>query len=161
MKVLGIVGYSGAGKTTLFCALLPLLRAQGLRVGAIKATHHDVRWDQPGKDSWRLQEAGAEPVLLAGPKRWYLSRAAAPGDWAAQLATLQPVPDLVLSEGNTDWPVPRLLVHRAALGKPLRRFAGDQVLAVATDAAIETDLPCLDLNDPPSIARFLLTWYGE
>ncbi|WP_346347714.1 molybdopterin-guanine dinucleotide biosynthesis protein B [Igneacidithiobacillus siniensis] len=161
MLTLGIIGYSGVGKTTLLCSLIPHLRAGGLRVAAIKASHHDVRWDQPGKDSWRLQEAGAEPVLLAGPQRWYLNRAAAPGDWEAMLASLQPRPDLVLSEGNQDWPIPRLLVHRAALGRELRWNPGDQVLAVASDTPLQLDVPCLDLNDPSAIAQFILHWYGE
>ncbi|MDD3760508.1 MAG: molybdopterin-guanine dinucleotide biosynthesis protein B [Acidithiobacillus sp.] len=161
MKTLAIIGYSGSGKTTLLCALLPLLREAGLRVAAIKATHHDVRWDEPGKDSWRLQQAGGEPTLLVGPNRWYLSRAAAPGDWQAMLETLHPVPDLVLSEGNQDWPIPRLLVHRAAMGRELRWRAGEEVLAVASDIPLEIGVPCLDLNDPLAIARFLLHWYGE
>ena len=161
MKTLAIIGYSGSGKTTLLCALIPLLRAAGLHVGAIKATHHDVRWDQPGKDSWRLQEAGAEPLLLAGPQRWYLNRAAEPGDWTAMLASLQPPPDLVLSEGNQDWPIPRLLIHRAALGKGLRWRPDDEVLAIASDIPLAVDVPCLDLNDPEAIAHFLLHWFGE
>ncbi|MEY2343098.1 molybdopterin-guanine dinucleotide biosynthesis protein B [Acidithiobacillus sp. IBUN Pt1247-S3] len=161
MKTLAIIGYSGSGKTTLLCALIPWLRKAGLRVAAIKATHHDVRWDEPGKDSWRLQEAGAEPLLLVGPQRWYLNRVADPGNWAAMLASLQPEPDLVLSEGNQDWPIPRLLVHRAALEKGLRWDPGDDVLAVASDTPLDTSVPCLDLNDPAAIAQFILHWYGE
>ncbi len=161
MKALGFVGYSGAGKTTLLCALLPRLRSAGLRVAVVKATHHDIRWDQPGKDSYRLQEAGADPVLLAGPQRWYLNRPAANGDWQSLLATLQPPPDLVLSEGNTAWPIPRILVHRGGLQRSLRWEPHDPVLFIASDETLSTPFPCLDLNDPATITQYILDWYGE
>ncbi|MCB1796446.1 MAG: molybdopterin-guanine dinucleotide biosynthesis protein MobB, partial [Candidatus Competibacteraceae bacterium] len=42
MKVLGISGWSGCGKTTLIVALLPRLRACGLTVSTLKHAHHDV-----------------------------------------------------------------------------------------------------------------------
>ena len=45
MKILGIAGYSGAGKTTLIEALLPRLLATGLRVSVVKQSHHDIDLD--------------------------------------------------------------------------------------------------------------------
>ncbi|WP_193394275.1 molybdopterin-guanine dinucleotide biosynthesis protein B [Aquitalea magnusonii] len=74
MYVLGVAGYSGSGKTTLLEKIIPLLLAAGVDVAVIKHTHHDVDWDQPGKDSWRHRQAGARQVLLAGaqpPPCWW------------------------------------------------------------------------------------------
>ena len=65
LPVLGFVATSGTGKTTLLTRLLPLLKARGLRCGVVKHSHHDFAIDIPGKDSYRLREAGADQVMLA------------------------------------------------------------------------------------------------
>ncbi|MEK8017956.1 MAG: molybdopterin-guanine dinucleotide biosynthesis protein B, partial [Candidatus Parabeggiatoa sp.] len=73
IPILGFVAYSGTGKTTLLLKIIPLLKAKGLRIGMIKHSHHkkfDI--DHPGKDSYRLREAGAEQMLVASRKRWAL-----------------------------------------------------------------------------------------
>ena len=64
--VLGIAGWSGAGKTTLIEAVMPRLRAAGLSVSTVKHAHHGAELDRPGKDSWRHRAAGAHEVLVAG-----------------------------------------------------------------------------------------------
>ncbi len=58
VPLLGFAAYSGTGKTTLLTRLIPLLKAQGLRVGVIKHAHHKVDVDKPGKDSYELRKAG-------------------------------------------------------------------------------------------------------
>jgi len=65
VKVAAITGSSGAGKTTLIVQLIGRYRAQGLRVGAIKHTHHPLNEENRG-DTGRFRAAGAEPVILAG-----------------------------------------------------------------------------------------------
>jgi len=59
----GIVGFSGSGKTTLATRLVRRLVEEGLRVAAVKHTHHELNGDRRG-DSALLAGAGAEPVLL-------------------------------------------------------------------------------------------------
>src|SRR3712207_5469104 len=65
MRVAGIAGPSGAGKTTLIVELIKRYRAGGKRVGAIKHTHHPLNEEHRG-DTGRFLDAGAEPVILAG-----------------------------------------------------------------------------------------------
>ena len=48
IPVLGIVGYSGAGKTTLIEKLLAELGARGLRVAVIKHDAHGLSLDCEG-----------------------------------------------------------------------------------------------------------------
>ena len=72
MKVLGVIGWSGSGKTALLVALIPLLRGRGISVSTIKHTHHGFDMDRPGKDSYRHREAGAHEVLVASTHRWAL-----------------------------------------------------------------------------------------
>ncbi len=66
MKVAAITGFSGAGKTTLITQLIARYVAEGLRVGAIKHTHHHLNEENRG-DTAKMRAAGAEPVVLAGP----------------------------------------------------------------------------------------------
>ena len=74
MRVAAITGYSGAGKTTLITQLIARYVAAGLRVGAIKHTHHHLNDENRG-DTARMRAAGAEPVILAGPGEAVIFRA--------------------------------------------------------------------------------------
>ena len=71
MPILGICGYSGAGKTTLIEKLLPVLRADGLAVAVLKHDAHGLQLDRPGKDTDRLFNAGAT-ILAHGPSQGFL-----------------------------------------------------------------------------------------
>jgi molybdopterin-guanine dinucleotide biosynthesis protein B len=139
MKVFGIVGHSGMGKTTLLERLLPELNARGMRVSLIKHSHKDIEVDRPGKDSFRLREAGCSEVLLLGQSRWALMhelRGAPEPDLAYLLSRLQAC-DLVLIEGFKDGDFPKLEVWRAEPDRPplWPLWPGIQALASDADAA--------------------------
>ena len=70
------------------------------------------------------------------------------------MARLAPA-DLVLVEGFKQAAIPRIEVYRPALGKPPLHAEDASFLAVVTDAALDTDLPCLPLNDPAAVAAFI------
>ena len=72
MKIFGLVGRSGSGKTSLMVRLLPAIRRRGLTVSTIKHAHHGFDLDQSGKDSFRHREAGAKEVMLVADARWAL-----------------------------------------------------------------------------------------
>ncbi|OYW28577.1 MAG: molybdopterin-guanine dinucleotide biosynthesis protein B, partial [Methyloversatilis sp. 12-65-5] len=72
MKVFGFAGYSGSGKTTLIEQLIPHFVLEGLTVSLIKHAHAGFDIDRPGKDSFRLREAGCTEVLLTSNNRWVL-----------------------------------------------------------------------------------------
>jgi len=157
LTVLGIAGWSGAGKTTLVAAVLPHLIAAGLRVSTVKHAHAGFDLDRPGKDSYRHRKAGAREVLLASGRRWALLHEVEgeePGlpDLLARLAPC----DLVLVEGWKRDPFPKLEVYRPALGKPPLWDSMPGIVAVASDAALPgCPRPVLPLNDPAATAAWM------
>jgi molybdopterin-guanine dinucleotide biosynthesis protein MobB len=159
MKIFGIVGWKNNGKTTLIVRLVEHLTALGYRVSTVKHAHHEVDLDQPGKDSWRHREAGAEEVMLATARRWALIhelRGAAEPPLDELLARMTPV-DLVIVEGFKRFPHPKIEAHRAERGTPLLALEDPSVVAVASDAPLpDLALPRLDLDDVPAIAAFIL-----
>lgn len=162
MKIFGFAGYSGSGKTTLIEKLIPLLTARGLRVSLIKHAHHTFDVDTPGKDSYRHRHAGCTEVLVTSSRRWVLMhelRGAAEPDLNEQLMHLSPC-DLVLVEGFKHEPIPKIEVYRALVGEPLLHPHDANIVAVASDAAIDTRLPQLDINQPVQIADFMLKHLG-
>lgn len=157
MKILGIAGYSGAGKTTLLEKLIPLLRADDVRVSLIKHAHHGFDVDQPGKDSWRHRRAGAGEVLVASDVRWALmheNEKQQPPRLQDLLAHLSPC-DMVLVEGWKRDPIPKIEVHRAHNGKPWLYPEDENILAVASDVAPPDNKTWLPLDDVAAIRTFI------
>lgn len=154
MTILAISGWSGAGKTTLITALIPLFKARGLSVSSLKHAHHNVTLDKPGKDSFRHAEAGAQEVILTTEGGFALfSRT--PAQLETLLRRLLPV-DLVLVEGFKQEPIPRLAVYRPSLGKPAP-WPDTHLLAVATNETLrDCPVPALPLDQPRVIADFLI-----
>ena len=158
MKVFGFAGWSGSGKTTLIEKLIPRFSKRGLRVSLIKHAHHTFDVDKPGKDSYRHRHAGASEVLVTSSQRWVLMhelRGTPEPSFEEQLKHLSPC-DLVIVEGFKYQPIPKLEVHRAGADAALLHPNDANIVAVATDAKVETRLPLLDLNDDGAIADFIL-----
>jgi len=72
MKVMGLVGWSGSGKTSLLIELLPILKGRGLKFSTMKHAHHRFDVDTAGKDSVYHREAGASEVVVVTSSRWVL-----------------------------------------------------------------------------------------
>ncbi len=164
IPVLGIAARSGTGKTSLIERLIPALVARGLQVATIKRSHHDFDIDRPGKDSDRMRRAGARQVLLASAHRSALitegDRRTEP-QLPALLLQLDPTAlDLVLVEGFRRDPIPKLEVHRRALGQPLLCLEDPCVIAVVTDAPAEIPpgVLALPLEDAGRVAAFVVDW---
>jgi len=162
MKVIGIAGWSGSGKTTLVEQVISLLEARGLVVSLVKHAHHEFDIDYPGKDSWRHRHAGCREVLVTSANRWAVMhelRGRPELKLDEALAQLSPC-DLVLVEGFKHEPIPKIEIWRAEIDKP-QLFPNDpHIIAVASDQAVATGLPQLDLNQPAQVADFIVKAMG-
>ena len=161
--IFGISGWSGSGKTTLIKRLIPEFCRRGLTVSTIKHAHHRFDIDQPGKDSYEHRAAGATEVLVSSAARWALihEHRGAPEPGLAELTARMVPVDLLLIEGFKNDFYEKLEVHRPSVGKELLCLADDQVVAVASDAALPgVTLQVFDLDDIVAIADFVTARCG-
>ena len=163
IPLLGFAAFSGTGKTTLLEQLIPLLIKQGLNLGVVKHSHHDIEMDKPGKDSYRLRKAGTAQLVLSGPTRSILFKENQQPQDSKLLDQLQLLQtdqlDLVLVEGFRDQPFSKIELHRSDLEKPFLYPQDRSIIAIATDQPIDSgDLLQLDLNNIDAIAEFVITF---
>ena len=158
MRLIGLAGWSGAGKTTLMVKLIPALLRRGVSVSTLKHAHHRFDVDQPGKDSYEHRQAGARQVLVASGARWALMtelRTAREPTLRDLLGKLDPV-DLVIVEGYKRDPHPKIEVRREANGKPWMHPDMPGIVAVAADTPPPYDLPRVSLDDVEAVAALVM-----
>jgi molybdopterin-guanine dinucleotide biosynthesis protein B len=159
MRIFGLAGWSGSGKTTLMTALIPELISRGVTVSTIKHAHHAFDIDQPGKDSWRHRQAGAQEVMVCSQNRWALMRElrGVPEPSFDELVRRMSPVDILLVEGFKRHPHPKIEVYRPSLGKSLLHPEDPFVVAIASDEALPAvPLPWLPLSEAWAIADFIL-----
>jgi len=152
MKVVAFIGHKKSGKTTFLRALIPVLRARGLRVGTVKHVGEDVEPDIPGKDTYYHRKAGAERVLLYSEAHAALFWDHSGAPLARYLERYFSDLDIVLLEGFKHADYPKIEIYRT--GEPL---AGSiPVIAVVTDRQpkLPDTVPVLP-RDPEIVADFL------
>lgn len=159
MRVFGIAGSSGMGKTTLLEKLIPVLTARGLVVSLIKHSHKAIEIDRPGKDSFRLREAGCQEVLLLGLERWALMhelRGASEPTLDYLLDRIQNC-DLVLIEGFKGGDFPKLEIWREGVGRAPLHPTWPGIVGFAADGAVPGagDMPVMALDQTDAIADFV------
>lgn len=161
VPILGFAAFSGTGKTTLLTQLIPILKQDGLRIGLIKHSHHNFQIDQPGKDSFRLREAGASPVMLVSTHRRAVITEFQPVKEPVLdeqlLAFDQSELDLILVEGFKATDFPKIELHRPSLNNPFLYLKDPNIIAIASDCPLVVPqiLVQLDLNQPELIAKFI------
>ena len=161
VKAISFVAKSGTGKTTLVTKLIRELSSRGYRVGAYKASHH-FEVDQPGKDSYRLAEAGAVLTMINSSEKLAFIQSE-PTQWGIEELLLRYFTevDIVLVEGDKFGPLPKIEVCRCQKSTSLlcREDVDSTYVAVASDYPFDVaglKLPLLNLNRPEQIADFIV-----
>lgn len=157
--VVTLVARSGTGKTTLLVKLIEELTRRGWTVGALKHDAHRFEIDHEGKDSWKMARAGAALTAISSPDKTALIRRHELEPDLEQL--IEPFigqVDILLTEGFKRSSLPKIEAHRQSLGQPLLcrgEFDDPALIAVASDAALDLDVPCFDLNSPAGVTGFI------
>jgi molybdopterin-guanine dinucleotide biosynthesis protein MobB len=134
VKIFGVIGSSGSGKTQLIERLIVEFHKRGRRVAVVKHCPHGFDLDREGKDSHRFLEKGASGVGLAGPGRTaFLHQTGGPERLARLAQEKFYDADIVLIEGGKNSPgYPKFLV--LAEGEPLGQDPGlEEVAAVVAE----------------------------
>ena len=164
MHVLAFVGASGSGKTTLIEHLIRLFKERGMQVSTVKNSHHSVEIDHPGKDSWRMKQAGSFEVVLVSDRSMSLQRTFERTSHMSiheVIAQMYDGVDWIFVEGFKSSDLLKLEVIRSQefSQNPLL-LLDDFVVAVACSATadfpVPTALPVLPLDDPEAIAEWLI-----
>lgn len=163
--VVSIVAKSGTGKTTLLEKLIAEMKRRGYRVGAVKHDAHTFDIDHEGKDSWRLTRAGADTMLITSPEKLAMVKRYQPAqepDLQESVASYCGDVDIVLTEGFKRSTMPKIEVHRRERSAKLlcRDEEHDPALiAVASDSALDIDVPLYDIDDARGICDLLVKLY--
>lgn len=162
-RAVSFVAKSGTGKTTLLEQVISELKTRKYRVGVIKHDAHRFDIDHPGKDSYRMAAAGADTVLISSPEKLAMVKVHASSPPIGQLIeTYFADMDIVLTEGFKQGDLPKIEVHRSERSDTLL-CRGEQhdptLIAVASDAALDSDVPLLDLNNALEVTDFLERYF--
>jgi molybdopterin-guanine dinucleotide biosynthesis protein MobB len=152
--VVSVVGNSGVGKTTFLEKLIAELKSRGHRVGVIKHDCRDFEIDYPGKDSYRLREAGADVTIISSAsKSARIERYESPPT-LDDLCQLVGDFDIVLTEGYRGAAHIKIEVSRRALGSTLVSPL-DDLLAVVSDQPFDMPAPVFSLDSASEVADLL------
>jgi molybdopterin-guanine dinucleotide biosynthesis adapter protein len=160
--VVSVVGRSNSGKTTLLEKLIVELKKRGYTVAAVKHSGGDFQLDHPGKDSWRLTEAGSDAVVLASPhKIAFMERPSRPLTLEGAVRLLGNRFDFVLVEGFKEKGsacrrsgIPRIEVHRKELGGLVS--TPEELFAVVSDEDLGIPVPSFSSSDGVALADLLV-----
>ena len=154
--VVCIVGFSGAGKTTVTVGLVRALKHQGLRVGTIKHDVHGFEIDQPGKDSWRHKQAGASATIITSEAQIGMVMDVDHDHHPLELVPLLGEMDIVLVEGFKRVDMPKIEIFRPENKKPAACRNDRNLLAVVSDAHLDWSVPRYAANDIEGLAEFVI-----
>ncbi|MBO4677072.1 MAG: molybdopterin-guanine dinucleotide biosynthesis protein B [Oscillospiraceae bacterium] len=152
-ELIAVSGVKNSGKTTFLAALIPELKALGLRVAVIKHDGHSFLPDREGTDTFRLLEAGAMGTAVFDGEKFQAVKYARVSE--TELSALFPEADLILLEGfkHSSWLKIEILrgsVSREPVCDPAT------LLALVTDTEVRLPgVPAFALSDAAGVARLL------
>ena len=164
IPVISFIGSSGSGKTGVLEKVVAELKRRSIRVAVIKHSHHDAfEFDKEGKDSQRYNAAGAEIVVVSGPRELTLMQKTGRDMSIDEITRLiDPDIDLILTEGFKNAATPKIEVHRKAVETELLAEP-EHLLAVITDEPLEVQVPQLNLaeNNTGALADLIEKWLSD
>lgn len=152
LPVVCVVGKSGTGKTRMMELLIAGLKRRGYKVAAAKHAREVEEMDRPGKDSWRLLQAGADTVVLSSPDKVVTTERPDKEPGLAELAA-RLKGDILLAEGFRSERMPKIEVHRAGFGELYS--SPDELLAVVTDEPLDVPVTQYTPEDADKLVELI------
>ena len=153
--IVSIVGLSNVGKTTLLERLVSELKKRSYKVATIKHDVHGFDMDKPGKDSWRLAQAGSDIVIVSSPEKLAMIKKVDHDSTVRELAQLVGNSvDIILTEGFKQGEAPKIEVHRKAAGSELLCKPVEMV-ALVSDEPLDLPVWQCPLDDISGLADFV------
>ena len=157
IPVIGFVASSAnAGKTTLIEKLIKVFKARGIRVGVIKHTHHELEPDNPGKDTWRFDQAGAETVALVSSSELAifkrLPEELSLDSLVAQMGNL----DLIIVEGFKKAQMLKVEVYQKGVQEQIATPPEELLAIVGNEAVDYFSIPWYSWNDPQGLVELIV-----
>jgi molybdopterin-guanine dinucleotide biosynthesis protein B len=158
IPVISFVGRSGSGKTTYLEQLIQEMKGRGYRVGVIKHDAHGFQLDQPGKDTWRHAQAGAEVVCISAPCQMAIFHQVGVELTLGQLASRLEGVDVIFTEGYKEQGWNKIELVRQEVSS-VAVCPVEELLAVVTDLDFVLAIPVFKLTDITGMADFVVAGF--
>ena len=160
-KIVGIVGWSGSGKTTIIENLVKIFKSKHLlSVCVLKHAHKNFTLDKKGKDSYKFSEAGADQIIISSEKQWAVinkvrNKEATLDELIAKTSNV----DIVLVEGWKFSNIKKIEIYRQSISKNILCLDDKNIKAIASNdknISVNSNISKLDINDHEKIANFII-----
>ncbi len=163
-----VTGWSNSGKTTFVTQVVKILADSGIKVAVIKHHGHAPGGvDQEGKDSWKYEQAGANPVILSSSAQ-YAVFVSTPDHEPTREELMERLPgstELVVIEGFRSEAEGAVEVSRKATGKGPKLSPEERIALISDNEKLCAEVaaqgkPVFGLEDFADVARFFCSCAG-
>ena len=163
-----VTGWSNSGKTTFVTQVVKILADSGIKVAVIKHHGHAPGGvDQEGKDSWKYEQAGANPVILSSSAQ-YAIFVSTPDHEPTREELMERLPsstELVVIEGFRSEAEGAVEVSRKATGKCPKLSPEERIALISDNEELCAEVaaqgkPVFGLEDFADVARFFCSYAG-
>lgn len=163
-----VTGWSNSGKTTFVTQVVKILADSGIKVAVIKHHGHAPGGvDQEGKDSWKYEQAGANPVILSSSAQ-YAVFVSTPDHEPTREELMERLPssiELVVIEGFRSEAEGAVEVSRKATGKGPKLPPEERIALISDNEELCAEVaaqgkPVFGLEDFADVARFFCSYAG-
>ncbi len=162
LKIFGVVGWSGSGKTDLICRLIKNLDKKKINICSVKHTHHNFQIDKEGKDSFEHLRSGSKEVIIYNEHKFAMisQKKKEKISFEDVIKKFSKGMDIILVEGMKFSSIEKIEIHRTTLKKPLLCVEDHKIKAIVYDKIskeISTlKLPKFQFNETSKISNFII-----
>ncbi|MEK6645675.1 MAG: molybdopterin-guanine dinucleotide biosynthesis protein B [Candidatus Firestonebacteria bacterium] len=160
IPIISFVGKSNSGKTTLLEKIIPQLKKRGYKIGAIKHDVHHFEMDYKGKDTWRINKAGAQTTIIASHNKMAMIKNLTSEYKVSKISKeLLTDVDIIITEGYKKESNPKIEVTRSG---ELLCTKNDNLIAIVNNTGKKLYLkdnfktiPCFTFHQPKKLVDLI------